>query len=57
MSDKKIGDHFEYQIRFWTLDSAIALNKKGAKPDKIIKDAKVFYGYLFPENGKVEKIK
>jgi hypothetical protein len=54
---RKIGDHWDYQIRQWTLDSAIEANRKGAKADKILKDAEKFYGFIFPENGKIEVIK
>lgn len=52
----KRGDHFDYQIRSWILDSAIASNKKGTPIDKILSDAEKFYGFVFPENGKVESI-
>lgn len=53
MDKGKIGDHWDYNIRQWTLDSAINLNKKGTSADKVLDDAKKFYGYLFPDNGKV----
>jgi len=56
MMDKP-QEHCDYNIRQWTIDSAINLNKKGAKADKIIKDASKFYGYLFPNNGKIEVLK
>lgn len=49
--------HCDYNIRQWTIDSAINMNKKGANADKIIADASKFYGYLFPKNGKIESIK
>lgn len=52
----KIGDHWDYNIRQWTLDSAINANKKGTCADKIVSDAQKFYGYIFPENGRVESI-
>jgi len=54
---KSHGDHFDYNVRQWTIDSAVEINKKGTPAEKIIADAQKFYGYLFPENGKVEQIK
>ena len=52
MSDYK--EHPDYQIRSWVLDCAVEANKRGTKHEKILSDAKAFYGFLFPENGKVE---
>ncbi len=46
----------DYQIRSWALDNAINKNKKGTSTETIIKDAEAFYGFLFPENGKVKEI-
>ncbi len=54
---KRENEHCDYNIRQWTIDSAVASNKKGCGAEKIINDAKKFYGYLFPENGKIEEIK
>lgn len=54
---KKVGEHYEYNVRQWILDSAISANKKGTKADKILKDAEKFYGFIFPENGKVKVLK
>lgn len=52
----KHGDHFDYQVRQWILDSAISANRKGASATKIVSDAKKFYGFVFPENGKVVSV-
>lgn len=52
-TNTRIGDHYDYNIRQWTLDSAIAANKKGTPADKIIKDASKFYGFLFPNENVV----
>jgi len=49
--------HCDYNIRQWTIDSAITMNKKGTPSEKIIEDAAKFYGYLFPENGKIKTLK
>jgi hypothetical protein len=53
----KHGEHYDYNVRQWVLDSAINTNKKGAKAEKIISDARKFYGFVFPSNGKIETIK
>lgn len=55
--EKKEHDHCDYNIRIWTIDSAINLNKKGTPAEKIISDASKFYGYLFPKKGEVKQIK
>jgi len=46
----------DYVIRGWTIRYSLDLNKKGASSKKIIEDAAALYGYLFPDNGKVEDI-
>jgi hypothetical protein len=52
---KHHGDHYDYQVRQWILDSAITANKKGTNPSKILQDAQIFYGFVFPDNGEVKK--
>ena len=44
------------QLRSWCLSDAITMNKKGTKAEKILKDAKMFYGFLKPKNGEVKQI-
>lgn len=48
--------HFDYQVRSWALDAAVLSNKKGATAEKVISDAQKYYGFMFPDNGKVEGI-
>lgn len=50
---RKELDHPEYQVRGWALDYAIAANDKGTSAEKIVSDAEKFYGFMFPQNGKV----
>ena len=52
----KIGEHYDYNIRQWCIDSAVAANKKGSGSDRIVRDAERFYGFLFPDNGKITDI-
>lgn len=54
---KNNKDHCDYHIRSWCLDSAVDINKKGTSAKKVVKDAAVFYGFLFPKNGNVSTIK
>ena len=39
--------------RQWALDCSIAANRGGTRIDKILRDAKKYYGFLCPENGQV----
>lgn len=48
--------HYDYQVRSWALDVAVQSNKRGVKAEKIIGDAQKYYGFMFPDNGKVEKL-
>ena len=43
-------DHRDYNVRQWVLDSSINSNKKGAPTEKILDDARKYYGFLFPNN-------
>ena len=47
----------EINVRSWCLDYSIKANKKGTPADKIISDAQKFYGFIFPNNGKVTELK
>ena len=46
----------DYVHRSWALGHAIEANKKGTKPERIINDARKYYRFMFPENGKVKKV-
>lgn len=50
---KKLGDHYEYNIKQWSLDSAIAANKKGTPASKIVDDAKKFHAFILSERGEL----
>ena len=45
------------QVKCWLLSYAVDLNKKGTSSDKILKDAKKFYKFVYPDKCKVVKIK
>lgn len=47
----------DYVHRSWALGHSIEANKKGAPRQKIINDARHYYRFLFPENGKVKRVK
>lgn len=47
------NEHPDYQVRIWCLDAAVIASKKGSHPDKILKSAEKFYGFLFPNKGVV----
>lgn len=53
---KKIGDHWDYGIRQWCLDSSIASNEKGVGADKILEDAQKFYGFVAAPGGEVKAL-
>lgn len=55
----KHGDHHDYNVRQWVLDSAITFNKglfRKPSAEKVLEDAQKFYGFLFPNNGQLSSI-
>lgn len=50
-------DHENFEFRSTALEFAVAINDEGATAEAIVKDAEVFYGFLFPQNGKIQEVK
>jgi len=53
----KIGDDWDYNIKWWALDKSIHKNKKGTATKKILKDAEQFYNFMVPEKAVLYEIK